>query len=267
MLKNLSNKEVHTGLFALEMHSMAVVTKLLSYVSGVAIKTITKNYLKMSDLEKSILDSEMGRLSGNNYLHVNDKPQSLRNIEEQAMVLQDLLGTNYIPIAIDLFGKIKDVRSSKNVAQDYESSLNYVQEMAKRLDLPIILVAQISREVTKRKFNRPTMADLKNSNAFAEVSDLMLGVHRPYYDPEKALKEEIDKGCNSIRYGDEDETDDYMVSDPLKNLVEVIIMKQRMGPGNKIVRMYFDPNTTCCTPIPQEYQHLFSAVGLDDDGF
>ncbi len=271
MLKNLANKNIYSAMFSLEMHNMAVTTKLLAYQSNLPINLITKDFSRMSAEEKEIHDFELQKLSKNKYLHFIDKPSSLQSIKEQIMILQDSLQTNYIPVAIDLFGKIKDFRGSENFARDYETKLNIVQEMVKSLDTCIILVAQINRDVMKRKFNRPTMADLKNANAFAEVSDLILGIHRPYYDPEKALKRDMERRATLASFGDDEEArakyDISFQDDPNVNLAEILVLKQRMGEGNRVINMFFNPFTTCYQPLTAEYEKQLAQNKLEDDGF
>jgi replicative DNA helicase len=55
------------------------------------------------------------------------------------------------------------------------------------LQIPVIAVAQASRDVERRRNKRPRLADLTESDAIESIADIVLFVHRPeYYDAEDA---------------------------------------------------------------------------------
>lgn len=264
-MKNLSHRQIWTAQFALEMDSMGLVSKLMAFNTQIPISRINKHYNQLTADEKKVLNFELERLKQNKHILINDKPsQTLKQIREQIMILQDRIQQQYIVVPIDLFGKISDFGKSANFANDYEKKLNETQILARELGVHFILVAQINRGAVNRstKFTRPKMSDLKNSGAFEEVADMVFAVHRPYYDPEKALKAKI-------AYGDDKKMEDKLVEDdPNRNIAEVIILKQRMGANNELVNFYFDPDTTKFSPIDREYQEIINKskpLGGDDD--
>jgi replicative DNA helicase len=262
---NLSNVGVWCPQFALEMDSQGLTTKLAAYSSGISVKKIAKEWNNFTDRERKLIDYELERLKKNPYILCNDTPgQSLQSIREQIMILQDRLKPkdDYMFVSIDLFGKIKEFQTSDNFARNYEQELNKTQVMAKEMNVNLGLVAQINRAVMQRKFTRPKMSDLKNAGAWEEVADLILGMHRPNYDPEVALQKQIDDGYAGDSYSSNEEDanpdDGYLdFEDPTileKNMAEVIVMKQRMGEGNTITNCIFDPNTTRYVPVAQKDQ-------------
>ena len=123
-----------------------------------------------------------------------------------------------------------------------------MQQMVRDLQIHGILVAQINRGAVNRstKFTRPKMSDFKNSGAFEEVADLIFGVHRPFYDPEKAMK-------FKAAYGNEAKMEEALTEEGQDvNLAEILFLKQRMGSANEVVRCYFDPDTTKFTPLKDD---------------
>ncbi len=259
---NLSHIGTWCPQFALEMDSMGLATKLVAFASKISVKRIAKEWDNLREPEKKLIESELFRLKNNKYIYINDKPsQSLKTVREQIMILQDRLKTEYMWATIDLFGKIREFQESENFARDYEKKLNTTQGMAKELGVNLGLVAQINREVNKRKWNRPKMSDLKNAGAWEEVADLILGVHRPNYDPEKAMKEAAEAGASFGFNYDDENGDDYSFDNvtPLEeSAAEVIILKQRMGKGNEICHFIFDPETTRYVPVAQKDQYYVS---------
>jgi len=267
IMKNLSYLKVPTAQFALEMNNMSLFMKLLSFNTRLSLNKIARHPDTLSEEERKIYEWEFQRLQNNEFMYLNDKPnQTIKNIREQIMILQDKLQTEYIVTSIDLFGKVKDLRRSDNFARDYENILNDVQMMVRELKVHMILVAQIRRDVAHRKAKRPTMADIKNSGAFTEISDLIFGLHRPFYDPDVALKYNAEYGItpNMDDY-EEDPAENLIQTDPNQNIAEVILLKQRMGPNNVIVNFIFDPVTTCFIPVTDEYQLELNKMKFNDD--
>jgi len=273
IMKNLSHKSIPSAQFALEMNSTSLFAKLLAFNTRLPITTTVKHPDRLSEVDRKIYEDGIKVLRKNKKIFLNDKPmQSIASMKEQIMLLQDFLypkgGSGYIVVPIDLFGKLREFQGSDNFARDYEKKCNEIQAIARELAVHFILVAQINREVSRRRNKRPTMNDLKNAHALTEISDIIFGIHRPFFNPEKALKFNIAYGINVHNDYDEydymkDESDMHINEDELdtiddidKNVAEIIILKQRMGITNILRYFIFDPETTCFYPVSEEYHRI-----------
>ena len=87
-----------------------------------------------------------------------------------------------------------------------------IKEIARILDVPVIVAVQLSREVEKRDNKRPQKSDLRDSGNIEQDADVILFLYRSYYDQEK-------------------EKDD---------ITEVLIAKQRQGQANRFVKVYYN---------------------------
>lgn len=265
IMKNLSHSEdpVPTAQFALEMNSMSLFTKLLAFKSRLPVNRVVRKPSELTPEELELYLFEKDKLAKNEYIFLNDTPmQDIASMREQIMLLQDRLQQQYIVVVIDLFGKIGDLQFSDNFARDYEKKLNQIQILVRELGIHMALVAQINKEVNKRKNKRPTMHDLKNSGALAEVSDIILGINRPYYDSELALRHRLTYGEFEEEEDQGGFTEDILESD--ENIAEVIILKQRMGQKDALINFTFDPETTCFYPITEGYQSILNQRKLSD---
>ena len=85
-----------------------------------------------------------------------------------------------------------------------------IKQMARELDIPVVALSQLSRQVESRQDKRPLLSDLRNSGAIEQDADVVMMIYREaYYEPE---------------------ADD---------VAEVNVAKQRNGPQG-IVKLGFD---------------------------
>ena len=91
-----------------------------------------------------------------------------------------------------------------------------LKKMAKDLDVPIVLMSQLSRDVERRENRRPMLCDLRGSEGFENHSDEVIMLYRhEYYQPE---------------------TED-------RGIAELIVTKQKNGPIGT-VKLLFEPQFT-----------------------
>ena len=91
-----------------------------------------------------------------------------------------------------------------------------LKKLAVELQVPIIAVAQVSRQLEHRNDKRPTLADLKESGAIEQDSDVVIFLYR----------DEI-----------------YNPDSPDKGIAEVIVSKHRQGPTGTKKLAYLDHYT------------------------
>lgn len=84
-------------------------------------------------------------------------------------------------VSIDHVGLIKTDREHDNrVSQQTEIS-NGLKEMADELGVPILALAQLSRQVESRDDKRPTLSDLRDSGSWEQDADVVLSAYRDAY--------------------------------------------------------------------------------------
>ena len=108
-----------------------------------------------------------------------------------------------------------------------------LKSLAKELSVPVIALAQLSRQVENREDKKPQLADLRESGSIEQDADVVMFIYREAYylgrtEPKEGTAEHL-------------EWQEKM--DPIRNVAEVIIGKQRHGPIG-VVRMHFNEDLT-----------------------
>ena len=90
-----------------------------------------------------------------------------------------------------------------------------LKTLARELEIPVIALAQLSRNVTGRDDPKPVLSDLRESGSIEQDADIVMFLHRPDY------------------YHQND--DDYEET----NITQLLVEKHRQGPTGRI-DFYFD---------------------------
>lgn len=114
------------------------------------------------------------------------------------------------------------------------------KQMAKRHQVPVILLSQLSRQVENREDKRPQLSDLRDSGSIEQDADVVLFPFRPEYYLEKELPEQRPNETME-KFAERRLAHEQMLNDS-RNLLEVGIAKQRGGPTGKI-ELYCDLST------------------------
>ncbi|PJA27852.1 MAG: replicative DNA helicase [candidate division Zixibacteria bacterium CG_4_9_14_3_um_filter_46_8] len=116
-------------------------------------------------------------------------------------------------VIIDYLQLMQGPKSAENRQQEIAYISRSLKAMAKELDVPVVALSQLSRQVEQRGGERrPQLADLRESGAIEQDADVVMFIYRP------------------AQYGITEDKD----GNSLENVAEVIISKQRNGPTGTI---------------------------------
>lgn len=114
---------------------------------------------------------------------------------------------------------------SENRQQEISSISRSLKSLARELDVPVVALAQLSRQVENRDPPRPQLSDLRESGSIEQDADVVMMLYRPeYYSQQRGVEE-----------GQEDES--------LRGLAEVIVAKHRNGPTGSAKLQFFQSYT------------------------
>lgn len=164
--------------FTLEQPRIDIVKRLLISSSGCSEVDAQANNLEQLDkLVKSMDDANKWRLC------VVDSAYTVDQIREQSYAIKRTLKSLDL-VVIDYLQLIK-TRGRKNGTREQEVSdlSRAIKLLARELDVPIILLSQLSRATEQRADHRPILADLRESGAIEQDADEVVFLYRPYvYD-------------------------------------------------------------------------------------
>ena len=199
--------------FSMEMAANEIIDRMISDVSGVDNWKMRTGNLSDEEFQK-IGDAmaEMDELP----IYIDDTSSmtimELRNKARRAMHDHDI-GI----VVVDYLQLIQgsDRYKGQRVQEVTEISRG-LKILARELEIPVVALAQLSRNVTGRDDPRPVLSDLRDSGSIEQDADLVMFLHRPDYYKQ-----------NDDNYED-------------THITELLIAKHRHGAVGKI-ELYFHP--------------------------
>jgi replicative DNA helicase len=204
--QNVALREGRTvGIFSLEMSGVQLVTRMLCSEARVDMSRVRSGQLSDRDFQR--LADTAGRMSEAKIFiddHADLTVMELRSRARRLMAEHNLgmIVIDYLQLMSGSSG-----RQSENRQQEISTISRGLKALARELDIPVLVLSQLSRAVEARPNKRPMLSDLRESGAIEQDADLVMFIYRDeYYDP------------HSEKQG----------------IAEVIIGKQRNGPVGQV---------------------------------
>ncbi|WP_091702701.1 replicative DNA helicase [Anoxybacillus pushchinoensis] len=190
----------NVAIFSLEMGAQQLVMRMLCAEGNINAQNLRTGKLTPEDWGK--LTMAMGSLS-NAGIFIDDTPNiRVSEIRAKCRRLKQEQGLGMV--LIDYLQLIQGSgRNRENRQQEVSEISRSLKALARELDVPVIALSQLSRSVEQRQDKRPMMSDLRESGSIEQDADIVAFLYRDdYYDKESENK----------------------------NIIEIIIAKQRNGP-------------------------------------
>jgi replicative DNA helicase len=219
------------GFFSLEMSSEQLATRIIAEQANVSSANIRRGRITEPEFEQIVVAArEMNKIplyiDQTGGLAIAQLAARARRLKRQRGL--DLLVVDYIQL---MQGSSK--KGSDNRVQEVTEITNNLKALAKELNVPILALSQLSRQVENRDDKRPQLSDLRESGSIEQDADVVLFVFREEY----YLKNKEPKP-GTIEY----ETWQNEMG-LIHGVAEVIIGKQRHGPTGT-VRLHFEDQFT-----------------------
>tara|TARA_B100000575_G_scaffold294471_1_gene310665 strand:+ start:5338 stop:6846 length:1509 start_codon:yes stop_codon:yes gene_type:complete len=225
--------------FSLEMSSEQLATRILAEQTRISGDKMRKAELNKNDFSK--IASVSSKLSDLNLI-IDDNPiLTIPSLRSRARRLKRLHNINLI--IIDYLQLMSGSNTGRNDGRVQEISeiTRGLKSVAKELNIPIVALSQLSRQVEQRDDKRPQLSDLRESGTIEQDSDVVMFIYRESYYLErmepvrKPEEDDIKFNDRTARW--------IQLTEESYNKAEIIIAKQRHGPIGSI-KMHFDANYT-----------------------
>ncbi len=221
--------------FSLEMSAEQLATRILSSKAEVSGHMMRLGKLTADEFDElAAAVSLLSKLP----LYIDDTPGITVNaIRNRARRLKRNKDQGLGLIVIDYLQLIMGGGRSENRVQELSEMTRGLKMLAKELDVPILVLSQLSRLVEQRDNKRPQLSDLRESGSIEQDADIVMFVYREIYYlendvPQQRLNENNEKFAIRKAEWEQKKID-------LAKMAEAIVAKHRHGPvGN--VKMYFD---------------------------
>ena len=250
------NKKIIDGgkvaFFSLEMSSEQLATRILAEQTKISGDKMRKAELNKNDFNKIAKTSS--KLENLNLI-IDDNPVlTIPTLRARARRLKRLYDINLIIIDyLQLMSSASNNRNDGRV-QEISEITRGLKSIAKELNIPIIALSQLSRQVEQREDKRPQLSDLRESGTIEQDSDVVMFIYRESYylerlEPIRKSEEDDMKYNERVARWQQLTNDNY-------NKAEIIIAKQRHGPIGSI-KMHFDANYTKFSDlITKDYDNI-----------
>lgn len=227
---NVAKRGQGVAYFSLEMTEEQLISRIVSSVlwspqgsTNVAYERI--RHANLNDAEMRWADGVAQELA--QYPLVIDTKEGLvpAELEARANVIKSRLardGRSLDLVVVDHMHRMQQPGFRSDVEKYSEISAR-LAEMAKRLNCPLLTLAQLNRGLEGREDKRPQLSDLRASGSIEQDADVALFVHRPAYHLSRT------KHLDPMK--DMDRLADLAA---VENVFEVIVEKQRNGPTGTI---------------------------------
>lgn len=229
------------AIFSLEMSAPQLVARMVS-----AEGWLEANRLRIGDMgeEDWLKLADAAGVLGASNIFIDDSPGiTVADIRAKCRRLKKQEGLGLIVIDyLQLIASAGRGKPGENRQQEVSEISRMLKQLARELEVPVIALSQLSRNVEQRQDKRPMMSDLRESGSLEQDADIVAFLYRDdYYDQESEKK----------------------------GIIEIIIAKQRNGPVgtvelvflkqfNKFVdydRIHTDPG-----PQPPPKQHKVTDI-------
>ena len=221
--KNIEKKETKStvAFFSLEMSSEQLSTRILSEQSRIRSNDIRRGRVTEHEFEKFI---ETSKNISDLPLYIDETPAiTIAAISNRSRRIKRLFGLELI--VVDYIQLMRSIgKKEYNRVQEISEITQGLKALAKELDVPVLALSQLSRQVEQRDNKKPQLSDLRESGSIEQDADVVMFVYREAY-----YLETKQPTLGSIEHAEWQQK-----MDEVSRLAEIIIGKQRHGPTGNV---------------------------------
>ncbi len=205
------------GFFSLEMSSEQLAARILSEAAEVPSEKIRRGDMTEAEFRRFV---EAAKALETCPLHIDDTPAlPISQLAARARRLKRTHGLDVL--IVDYLQLVRPATAKDSRVNEVSEITQGLKAIAKELNIPVVALSQLSRQVESREDKRPQLSDLRESGSIEQDADVVMFVYRDEYykEREKPADHELDKMAKWQE-----------IMEQVHGKAEVIIGKQRHGP-------------------------------------
>jgi len=208
-------QKLPVGVFSLEMTAESLVLRMLCSRARVNLRSVREGFLAERDFPK--LTAAAGKLASAPMFIDDTSGLSILQVRAKARRMFQQHGIKLF--VIDYLQLVHSTgRTVENRQQEIADISNGIKQLAKELNVPVIVLSQLNREVEREKGRPPRLSDLRESGSIEQDADVVGLLYRV------TAKDDEDAGPSEP-------------SDAIP--VNLLIAKQRNGPADENIALTF----------------------------
>lgn len=220
MAINMAAKGTKVGIISLEMKDAEIAGRLAAIDTNSDFNVLFRGLYNDQDQRHRIYN-RIGKSTAHLPIFVSDKTEAnIHEIRAKAVKLQATEGLDLL--CIDYLQLVEGTGNTNRNRENEVSEISRgVKIMAKEMNIPVIAICQLNREVTKRKGRDryPQLGDLRESGSLEQDADIVMFLHRDY--------------MSGIETSEDGRTTEFEA--------DLVVRKWRNGRSNFIIPLDFDP--------------------------
>ena len=196
IMRNIAKTGKRVGFFSTEMSVFQVMSRLTSLESGILANKLRKADLAEEDWPRLTMATQ--NIAGLNF-RVCDKPSiTIGELMMQSRAWMADGGIDFI--AVDYLTRLQPDKQRENQTLSVGEIVTSLKNLARILNIPVVVLAQLNRGSEKRADRTPVMADLRDSGVIEQEADQIIMLYRPEDGAPEVIVEKNRHGeCGSVR--------------------------------------------------------------------
>ncbi len=209
IMKNAAMRhKKHIAMFSLEMSSEQLVQRLIAQETGIDTQRLRTG--KLTEEEIPLFTHSIEVLS-DTHIYLDDTP-AITPMQLRTKCRRLHMEYELDLVIIDYLQLMSSDMRNDNRVQEVSFISRNLKILARELNVPVLVGAQLSRAVEQRADKRPVLSDLRESGSIEQDSDIVMFINRP----------------------------DMLEKDsPKANIAEIIVAKHRNGPTHSGIELVF----------------------------
>lgn len=217
-------EKIPTGIFSLEMSLDQITDRLIAAEAGVNLWKLRTGRLSAQSEDFQRIRNSFDNLK-NSPLYIDDEASiNIMQMRSKARRLKMEKGLGLI--VVDYLQLMIPRTQSDSMVQQITEISRALKGLARELNVPVLALSQLNRQIENRPNKKPQLSDLRDSGAIEQDADVVMFIHR-----EDRVKENSDR----------------------PNQADILVEKHRNGPLGKVT-LYFDQEKVSFSSLERNFE-------------